>query len=554
MNTPNLGYFFWGIERWWKGALLVPLLILVGCIESDDHYIINPDGSGKLQHSAKVVAVDINIGGREKSVEEKAKGVVSKLIQESEGIDAWKDVTYSVLPDGRVQINGTAYFHDLAQVVLKHGGNNFDLLKPSYQVEGGKAVLSLEWDEDESSNSSETGGKVADVERLTTERSKYLQMKPMMAAMFGNMKMRQKFSLPAAVESVSNLQQEGKSVILQLTGTDMMQGIDDFIQDDAWLLAQLNSGKEMGQGFTPDSSLNEKLFGTADDVSAVTAEIGKAQFDYVSEMEAARQAMPAMLEQLELNKAGNLVPIKSPASGDGFQGLIVGGIRMVRDVGDDTARPFNWSPGLSVALTGTFAGSVLEVKKGVVTHAETMDGESLLPDSEFEREVRFPNLSDDGTKATFEVNLDPPSNVSNGIRGIAGKIEYWTSTATREVDLEFTSLATGSSGAELGAVIGEYSENSWGGKTGYQVVLDLEVSVAQVKEVRFLDQAGNSVEGIKKSGHSGFDQSVSLNFSSEKPYPEQGNIIVILHDKIQRYEIPFETGPFDWLGMPISTP
>ncbi|MEM6884092.1 MAG: hypothetical protein AAF571_03615 [Verrucomicrobiota bacterium] len=527
-------------------------VLLSGCLETNDHYILNPDGSGKLLHDAKVVMVDINIGGREKTAEEKAQMTVQRLISESEGIDAWKDLSYEVLADGRVAVRGTAYFPDLNQLVLKHGGNSFDLLVPLYRTEEGNGILEFEWSEGEASETDQANSEVVvDSGRLATERSKYQQAKPMLAAMFGNLKLKQKYTLPAAVSSSVNLKQEGSAVELQLMGTELIEVLDELIGDDAWLASQLKAGKTMDEGFALDGSLNEKLFGSAGGVSATTTGVGEVQFDYASEMEAAREAMPDMLEALGFNLPGVQTAMMPPAAGEGFKSLLVGGVRLVRDVGNDEVRPFNWNPGLSVSLTGTFAGSVLEVTDGEITRAESLEGESLLSDSEFDRDIGFPNLSEDGTTVTFELDLKLPEKSSRGVKLLSGTLEYQTSASTMEIDLGLSSLATGTKSKELGAVIGEYSKEEWGGETRYMMTLDLQVPVGQIKEVRFFDAGGKQLTKVNPAGYSGFNDAVSMNFSSEAPFPDQGNIIVILHDGLQKYQIPFSVGPFDWLGLPV---
>ncbi len=543
-------------RHWHWCVMALSALVMAGCLETNDHFILNPDGSGKLIHEAKFVNVEMNMGGAKKSEQEKAKAAAQKLISESVGVDAWQEVTYSLDPDGRVAFQGIAYFPDITKLQLKHGGAKLELFTPVYRIEGGKGVLELKWsdkeDSDSNTNTDSADGTPKEANELTAERAKYQQMKPMMAAMFGNLKLRQKYTLPAPVESASNMTQEGGDVVFQLDGLKVIQAMDSYISDDAWLLAQLNQGKSMGKDFSPDASFNEKLFGSEGPIQATTAGSGSASFDYTTEMEAARSGMTAMFEQLGFNETTAKTKMQPPAEGAEFTELVVGGIRLVRDVGDDTIRPFNWNTGLSVSLTGTFAGSVLDVKEGMVTHAETLEGQNLLPDSEFEQRIGFPNMSEDQTRVTFETKLELPAEQSRGIKRLAGTLEYWTSTATREVDLGLTSLATGTKGAKLGAVIGDYSENNWGNKKQYEVQLDLEVPIAEVKEVRFLDSSGKWLEGVKKSGHSAFNDSVSMNFSSEQPFPPQGNIIVVMHDELKKFTIPFEVGPFDWMGMPIA--
>lgn len=533
----------------------LPILLLSGCLESEDRFVLNPDGSGKVEHQAVFQIMNLNLGGGQEDPEKNARRAVQTLLNESAGIEAWSNVSYAIQPDGRVAFKGTAYFRDLSTLEFKHGNISMDMMKPTFQQENGKGILQLKWD-DTSSGQANTGAKAEGVEwneeRLAAERGKFQQMKPMMAAMLGGMKVRQTFVLPGTIEVATNFEKPGgNEVAWGLSGQEMLDLIDQLIMDDAWLKAQLETGKSMGQDFNPDATLNEGLFGSPGPVQATVAAPMKPAFDYDTEVEAAVAATPAMLDRLGIKAPAVTAAKGPPEPGSGFSDLHLGGVRWVEDTGYDDARPFNWTPGITFALVGTFQGAVLDVTEVNVEKIETTSGESLLPESEFERKSQFNSLSDDGTTVVVEAKGKMPQQDAAGIREISGQATYQTSSATKEVDLGLSSLALDAAGTELGATISRRDEQNWGNRTNYTLTLALEVPQNVVKEILFFNEQGQPME-LNPSGYSASNDSVSLNFSSESPIPEKGSAKAVLYDDLKSYVIPFEVKNVSWMGKELS--
>lgn len=90
-------------------------VVLSSCFEERQAYELNPDGSGRVRYEVVFTSPpsmlffpieNLQRGG--------ALGAgLTRMIAESEGVDAWQDVVAVKMADGRFRIAGTAYFSDL---------------------------------------------------------------------------------------------------------------------------------------------------------------------------------------------------------------------------------------------------------------------------------------------------------------------------------------------------------------------------------------------------------------------------------------------------------
>jgi len=112
-------------------ALLVLLLAFccAGCLESEQQYTINPDGTGKvvieetMPNIERMFAID---DSTRRDKERELREFVVSVVEKSVGVELWKDVSYRSLPDGRIYFKGTAYFRDLNAVKF-HALSNTDV-------------------------------------------------------------------------------------------------------------------------------------------------------------------------------------------------------------------------------------------------------------------------------------------------------------------------------------------------------------------------------------------------------------------------------------------
>jgi len=532
--------------------VLLPVIFLAGCLEVEDEYTLNPDGSGKVLHRAWFQNVNLNLTGNEPDPEKQMRDAVQTLLTESEGIEAWKDVQFQLGSDGRIHFSGIAYFSSMNDVKFKHGGISADLLSFSWEPQpDGTAVLGLRSDEGVEDDLA-PGVEIDDMEaEMARQRASYLQMKPMMTGMMGGMKARATIRLPAEPASVSNFQQlEDGSVSIALDGEKLIENINAFIMDDERIKEMILEGKSIQDAQEMEGMMAREIFG-ADGPVRVVVGPGQPLFDYAAEVSAAQAAFPDLLENLGLEGATSQVSLPVD-TGEGFTEVRIAGVRWVDDTGSQTARPFNWNPGYTVSVAARLSGRALSVVGGAFEEATTLNGKSLLREQAFDREIRNGRVSDDGQLLIIECQLNDPGE-ARGIKRVAGKVEYLVAEGEEQIDLGFARLAVGEKGEEAAAMITEIEEKTWGNKTHHIIEMKLKLVPDHLKEVRMLNAAGSLITDIRIQSRmtSGKDDT-TLAVRSEEPIPEAGKVLLVKHSNLKQFEVPFEVEDVDLLGRPLE--
>lgn len=533
--------------------VLLPVIFLAGCLEVEEEYTLNPDGSGKVLHRAWFQNVNLNLTGNEPDPEEQMREAVQTLLTESEGIEAWKDVQFRLGSDGRIHFSGVAYFPSIDDVKFKHGGISADLLSFSWESQpDGTAVLGLRSDEGVEDDLA-PDVEIDDMEaEMAKQRTTYLQMKPMMMGMMGGMKARATIRLPAEPTSVSSFQQlEDGRVSIALDGEKLIENINAFIMDDERIKEMILEGKSIQDAQKMEDMMAGEIFGVDGPVRVVVGP-GQPLFDYAAEVGAAQSAFPGLLQDLGLEGA-SVPPVSIPVdSGDGFTEVWVAGVRRVGDTGSQTARPFNWNPGYTVSLAARLTGRALSVVGGVFEEATTLDGKSLLREQSFDREIRNGRVSDDGQLLIIECQLNDPGE-ARGLKRVAGTVEYLVAEGEEQIDLGFARLAIGEKGKEAAATITEIEEKTWGNTTHHIMEMKLKLVPDHLKEVRMLNAAGSLITDIRIQSRmtSGKDDT-TLAVRSEEPIPEAGKVLLVKHANLKQFEVPFEVEDVDLLGRPLG--
>lgn len=281
--------------------------MLAGCLEVREDYTLNPDGSGKVVVDLVVQEMPVNVGQADKpDPEVLARQTVRRMLDSTEGVDAWTNVAWNRTDDGRLHFKGTAYFKDFSKPWLKI----VDLLGVTFSKDdkGGMTLLI---------DGPSQGAKAAapapapkftkeDIEqRVKAERERFQQKRPSLEAFLAKTRIEMSFRLPGTPGEVSNLQKgEGEALRLVLEGPKLLQAIDQLVADDGYMRGKVVSDTEAGQGGARlDDALNEKLFGSRAPIRARMTGDLKPYFDYAAEVTAAKDAYPKMLERLGLAPA-----------------------------------------------------------------------------------------------------------------------------------------------------------------------------------------------------------------------------------------------------------
>lgn len=108
---------------------------LSSCQQVKQEIYLNPDGSGKvvLQAVEKKSSMDMGMGGQSANGDANSRyqellsaaRKTRKIIEDSKGVEAWKDVSYSVDSAGSYTFSGTAYFPNIEKLELNKKVLNF---------------------------------------------------------------------------------------------------------------------------------------------------------------------------------------------------------------------------------------------------------------------------------------------------------------------------------------------------------------------------------------------------------------------------------------------
>lgn len=523
-------------------CVLLPCLafLLASCYETKQEITLNPDGTGKMRLESDFQ--NVHIGNQDESPEEALQAAAGRIINNSKGVDVWDDVSFKLLDDGRMHFSGTAYFTKIESVVIP----NLSMFEFKWtRDDSGKGNLSMVMKKsDQSAKKEQTPLNDEDkAKKIKQERAKFQQAKPMMTAMLSGLRQTVDLRLPGKIVASSNFKQSPQGTLsLTFEGGRMIEAIDQLMADDEWL------GK---YGFDPqkapemDDKLCGLLFGETAPVSASVTAATRPLFDYAAETAAARKGKEALQKKL------GGVSIAAPAEKGELKSIKVVGARIAHELDKKLElRPFHQEPGYTLSVLVEFPGSILDITdQSVIENAIASDGSSLIKGNrDWDRRLGFPNLSADKASAIFDVELKMPAPGVQGIKEIAGVLQYRVSMATKEVDLGELELKAGSKSGELGASIEEIKD---GWKEGTkEMSLKLKLKSTDLKAVHLVEN-GVRTE-LTKSGHGGGGNTTVFTFQIEGELPKKASLIVECYDEIRTYTAPFTLENLSLLGEAVG--
>ena len=535
-------------------ASLCAFTLLTGCFETKDEFTVNPDGSGKVTHECSFQQV--NLGGDSEATEDSLKEAIGKVITEAKGVEAWRDVSYKRLDDGRLFFKGTAYFTNLNTLDMP----NQTMLEFDWKKSGGGAVLTLRTNKSEKKEGLQVKKEAVDWSKLTPdermkklkeERAKFQQAKAMMSAFMGSMKHEAIFHLPGKVGESANFTKDASGALrLQFEGAKLLAAMEKLVNDDAWAAKNVDS---LGGQEKPmmDDAVNEMVFGSKAPVRAAVSG-GQPLFNYAMEVAAAKKEMVEIRKKLGVGST--VVTVAAPAQGGSLKSVKVVGVRLVSDLNpgrkNSDFRPFHQEPGYTLALLVEFPGSILGVTdESAFTAAIADDGSDLLQSSEWKRKINWPKLSEDKASALIEAELKLPAPGVKGLKELSGTLEYQVASATKEVTLGFTNLQVGAKGAELGAQIKSIKEG-WNKDGSQQMELKLNLKKDNLKAV-WLVIDGAKTE-LKQSGYGGGGNSYTFTYESKTAFPANGKLVAEVYDQMQTFTTTFKLENISLLGTPLN--
>jgi hypothetical protein len=274
-------------------VLILAPFLLAGCFESKEEYVLNPDGSGKVNI---VGSFETGIPGAPPSTDPNdTPRQVKELLEKSRGVDAWSNITYERTKEGRIGFKGTAYFPNLSELDLETFGK-----EASFTKSGNNLVLQIE----EKEKGDTPQAKLTEDEikaQINQSKQEWKQMKTIIGPMLEKIKQQLTYKLPSTVESSMNMKKvDSTTVTVQMDGTKLITAMDSMMADDAWLKKQAEAGNlgPGGSGPEIDEEVNARMFGERGPVMAKISVSAAPQFDYQKEVATAKAEHAKFLEKL----------------------------------------------------------------------------------------------------------------------------------------------------------------------------------------------------------------------------------------------------------------
>lgn len=527
-------------------CLIAGTFLLSSCFQEERSYILNPDGSGKVEFQATFPldsGLNLNFNdndNEEQSPEAKARQAVTDILEESEGVAAWTNVTYKITDEAKLAFHGTAYFPNLNKVKLKMGSISANNLLPTWKSEKGLiSVECLPTTENEEPSQKKKQPDWADMtekERsaaLAKTRQELLRMKAMMAAMTADMSSKVTIHLPATAKSFRGFEKLSETAYSKTSSGEMMlKGIDALIADDKLLRSIYESDRNLNDA--PPEELFQAMFGDTGIPSATFAANAPPAFDYKKEVAAAQKATPAMLKKLGLS----VVAAPAMMGEAKFKSLRLAGLRIVTSSPDDQVRPFNWFKGFTLALIGELPGAVISAEAGTIESFTLDNGQNLLSTNSRSNKPQSIDLSEDGTLLGFEIQCDQlPKADATMIKKLKGELICIAAGNSTVTDLAFPKIAVGEQSTHYGAKITELAKHDYQ-KDKKKISIHFDLKKDMIKSVQFFDADGILLKS-EQNGYSWSGKSGELSFSCSEELSEDCTIKLEVFADLKRHALPF---------------
>jgi hypothetical protein len=533
---------------------LATIALLAGCFETKQEFTLNPDGSGKVIHESTFQ--NVTFAAKSETPEQQMRKAVADVINHAKGVDAWRDVTFKLLEDGRIQFKGTAYFKSLAALEFP----NQTMLEFDWEHSAdGTGVLTLrDKKKGIESDGTKAGRKSMDLSKLSPgdrtkkikeERAKFQQMKPMMAGVFGAMRHEVVFHLPGQPgENSSFIKDASGSLALQFDGAKLLSAMEALMNDDDWLAKNAGS---LGDQDTPalDERMSSLMFGGKGPVRATVKDLAGAAFEYDAEVSAAREEFATVQQHLNVGPATAV--IAAPAQGGELKSLKVMGVRLVREADESREiQPFGNGAGYTLSLLAELPGSVQAMTDECsLTTASADDGSDLLPESDFNRKIHFPKLTAEKAAVLFEVELKAPGAAVKGIREVSGHLQYKVAGPTKELELALPKLVAGAKAKELSAEIESIKAGGDGDKAQ---TMELKLAIEPDALRAIYLEAGKTKTELKQRGYGGGNGTYTFTYESETGFPAKSRLVAEIYDRQQTFDVPFKLENITLLGEQVE--
>jgi len=530
--------------------------LMVGCFEQKITYTINPDGSGKadITYITPLGALDSKIMQMDKTSEtplkEKLRLAAAKLIKQSKGVDAWKDVKYNFTEDGQVEFHGIAYFADFNKFHFKQNkdGSQSPSNDGNFNLKISKDQLELAVTKPKKKNSSDK--KSEKPKSKLQNKVDYQNAKAMMRMFLYDMKIVNTYIMPGKVVSENGFKKiNANTLTFTINGKDILKAIDKLATNDKYTKKDFKMSQNMDiYKLMPDMKKSLVVKGAMKPLFDYKQEVALAKKEWKKSEKILSTPIVAKGEK-KINLPTKINTDTDTLKSDG-KAKIVSSRYSVKGNKKEQKDFFLFQDSLEISILQPLPSKATAVTKAVVTKAEMIDGESVLGEREWDRKINFPRLAKDGKSVMLGVKLKIPKNPNSGIKILEGTIEYENNSGEKVVDLGIIPLKKGATGKALGAKITDATaKKTDDDEIGFS--LHLNVNKNYIIGLEFYDKKGKKVD-VKPAGTSYQDNSVTYYFNTGKSLPKSLNIKAKVYTKSERKSTTFSLSNVDMFGNQIG--
>jgi hypothetical protein len=283
-------------------------LFLGACVDQDQKFIINPDGSGKmvtnmvLHVNPQQLGGGIESGGRDMS-----RQVILQLIRGTAGVEVWSDLSQEQTPDGKTKIRATAYFPDVNKFTMSAGGGReAGSGNPTLTSKMNGSDWVLEVGTPSTAAAAPPGGATKSPEEIQSAvqqaQQQWQATKGFLVPMMQEAKMRTSVVIGGTVKSTVGFAKESDNTgLMQFNGPKIVEAIDKMVMDPKVVEEAMARGGDMMSVLRDEKRMQKVIMESITDgkgMPKIVATAGAPAFDYKAEVEKAKASQTAEVKSL----------------------------------------------------------------------------------------------------------------------------------------------------------------------------------------------------------------------------------------------------------------
>lgn len=306
----------------WVATALLAATLAGGCISvSHEKYTMNPDGSGKVavelvQQLEPGFDMGMGMGGQGGGKDAMARDRVRGILDESKGIDAWTDVSFTIeeVEDNTyLRFAGTAYFSDLGAVRFHEQQT---AVRPAWAKDGDEATLTVVFSPDEDEEDEGEDGEQAEEEKEEDDGEAAPPEDPllkrvqemegrrglrMMQAFMEGMYQELTFEVPGRVGKADGLEKaEDGGLSFVFDGHEAARNLEKLMERDAAALMETIDKMQVEDIRQLDMKMMNDVLGVPVHGQATIDLADEPLFDYEAEVEKAQDGENDMRRKVGL--------------------------------------------------------------------------------------------------------------------------------------------------------------------------------------------------------------------------------------------------------------